>query len=315
MRDGEIQPGATWTRRKRARAHTRARVGADLSVCFVVAVRRLSSLTTTTHPHPHPWLLDGRNNNTMLGQRRRPQPRARRRAGDHVALLDVLPEELLVHVARQLFRAPRGCWAAARLRQACKALKTVLQPIWEEMKRFRLERNLCVGVTIHRGEWRISNGGKANSWACFGVLPAAGRSCWSVRIDSTFKATGEFVVGVTDMTSRWAWGLFPNRGHIRRWHRDASFKVCGAPTKVGYPNAHLKHVLYTKEGEPFDLNLTATVGRTIRVAFDADLGVLFFGIDDEPLREAVRGFPRGEPMRPWLRTSQEDMLSVRPAIE
>ena len=29
-------------------------------------------------------------------------------------------------------------------------------------------------------------------------------------------------------------------------------------------------VIGHKEGEPFDLNLTATVGRTIRVAFDAD---------------------------------------------
>ena len=49
--------------------------------------------------------------------------------------------------------------------------------------------------------------------------------------------------------------------------------------------------------------------------FDADKGELSFRVDGGARVMALSGFPSGEPMRPWVRMGDCDVLSLHPSWE
>ena len=263
-------------------------------------------------------------------QRRPPQPPPTSdRQSDCRRLELILPDELILHVARQLFALPRhGAWYAVCLRQASSAVRAALTPLWEEVSRLRIRPSLSRETRVFSGGWKLFSGGYRDTWASFGVLPVVGRTCWSIRVLSSMGGRGLFYVGVTHLTGRWAWGLCPHHGHVRRWHRDQDGRVCGAPAPSGYPNGHKNHALFDADGKRVDLASRCRAGTVITIVFDADAGVLSFRADaigDDalslpeaircPLHEGVTGFPRGERLRPWVRISGEDTVAIRPALE
>lgn len=263
-------------------------------------------------------------------QRRPPQPSAAAAAAPTwptCSLLDLLPDEIFLHMVRQLLRLPCGTWSAVRVRQVSAAALARLAPLWEEVKRLRIRGNLSRNTRAPRGGWMLSCGGQRSGqeWACFGLLPAIGRCCWTVQVKHTFIGCGTFCAGVVTASGRFAWGLLPERGHIRRWHRDTTGRVCGHPVPPGYPNGHLAHALYDEEGKCVDLAGRCKAGTSIVIVFDADEGTLSIGAGRRgggpgpafhcPLREVVRGFPRGELLRPWVRVSYEDVVAIRPSVE
>ena len=239
---------------------------------------------------------------------------------DH--LTSILPEELFLHVVHVLLRSATAstsslCRAVVRLAQVCSIADTRLAPLKSEIKRLRFD--IILSQSVRWSSWQVQllfYSGGADSWACCGSLPARGRSCWRVRVDSTSSGAGLFYLGITDPSARWAWGLCPARGHIRRWHRDSLRRVCGAPVPATYPNGHLTHVHYDDTGAKTNLGGRATVGCTIDVVYDADEGTLAYRMaEGGQLLRALSGFPKGEAMRPWVRVGQEETLSIRPAVE
>ena len=241
-------------------------------------------------------------------------------------LLSVLPDELFIHVVHMLLRSSASrsgyspaslCRSVVRLAQVCSTAGTRLVDLRAEIKRLRFDIILC--QSVRWSSWQVQllfYSGGADSWACCGLLPTRGRSCWRVRVDSTGSGAGLFYVGITDASARWAWGLCPARGHLRRWHRDTLRRVCGAPVPATYPNGHLTHVLYDPSGAKTNLHGRATVGCTIVVMYDADEGALAYSLGEGgPVLRALGGFPKGEAMRPWVRVGQEETLSIRPAVD
>ena len=58
--------------------------------------------------------------------------------------------------------------------------------------------------------------------------------------------------------------------------------------------------MFNEAGQPANLQGRAT-GAVIEVIVDHSEGSLAFRINDEPPLPALRGFPKGAPLRPWAR--------------
>ena len=249
--------------------------------------------------------------------------------------LDLLPDEILIHVARYALvnEAKRWmpppistCGLYFHLRATSKSAHARLTPLWSELQRLVLSPMLSKDVIL-ANEFTVrahSQVLKRNAWACSGILPTAGRWCWTVRCWWTNEAA--FCLGVCTADGRCAWGLHVGRGHMRRWSRDANGKVGGAPTPKGFPNGHLKHVLYYDDGAKFGFEREPAEMLTlcpIDVVFDADAGTLGYrvhqwGVDGGPgrLHAALSGFPRGEALRPWMRLGgSQDRLTLRMTMD
>lgn len=240
-------------------------------------------------------------------------------------LLSTIPEELLAHVAHQFLAsgvpATVLCKTVVNFCKTCRAARSSVALVLAAIKRLRFDKSLCQNfqgmLRSKEGDWlwqvRLPTwDGGADAWACCGLLPLRGVSCWRVRVDMTYMQGGNFFAGVTDASARWAWGLFPARGHMRRWHRDAARRVCGAPAPPGYPKGHLTHVLYDDDGAKTDLAGRTTVGCTIDVIYDADEGTLAYRVAGGKILKALSGFPKNVAMRPWVRVGSGDTLSIRP---
>ena len=121
-------------------------------------------------------------------------------------------------------------------------------------------------------------------------------------------------IGVCDEAARYAWGLLPAQGHLRRWSRDLDGRVRGRPRPASYPDGHCRQVMFDAMGRPSDLHGKAT-GVTIQVIVDADAGTLAYRIGRGPELPALSGFPRGVALRPWARVLVPDRLSIRPCVD
>ena len=51
----------------------------------------------------------------------------------------------------------------------------------------------------------------------------------------------------------------------------------------------------------------------IDVIFDHDAGTLAYRVDGGKVQVAVRDFPEGARMRPWMRMGEDDWCTIRPA--
>ena len=133
-------------------------------------------------------------------------------------MLLALPNDELLVVATQLLSLDVP--SVLRLRQACKALHSKLQPIEEAVQRRRLrwvlqhtrtlvisedECSLTVCAPRSDDHWVPHS---HDHWGSGSLLPTAGTSAWKVRVqgdDFDFESVLE--IGVTDALAVHAWGL------------------------------------------------------------------------------------------------------------
>ena len=174
-----------------------------------------------------------------------------------------------------------------------------------------------------------------HGWSAAAPLPTTGCHRWSVQVKKAND--GAMLIGVCDEAGRNAWGLNPSYGEVWRakwtshtiWSAEQAGGVQYAvyhhpPPPAGFPDANEKRIM---------LGLRHTFGATpldavVDVVYDADAGTLAFGLRYDawvptlrqriqhvvPLGSAVKGFPPGARMRPWVHLCNEgDVVVVRAA--
>ena len=309
--------------------------------------RFIFSTSPPTHSQPADHIPPGRRPASMREDAKRPRittPSTERQATatatfrtisrtSRCHLLDSLPEELFHIIARHLLRFPRCFLHVASLRATCKDAQSRSELLWREFMRMAFEPTLCTAVML-LSRFRVAHAaaGFNNAWACCGLLPTTGRSCWAIRLDVTMRE-GAYYVGVSNAAGTTAWGLALAQGHMRRWSRDAvTGRVRGAPTPAGFPQGHRTHVLYDEQGAAYHLKGACNPGLVVECVLDADVGSLSFRIVGAPVPShqrwppsvearsklllGVAGFPKGVPLRPWVRTMDSpETLSIRPALD
>lgn len=250
-----------------------------------------------------------------------PTPKRPRATG--TVFLD-LPDDILVHICRFSIQAHMRC------RTLSKSLLHRVMPLWHELKRLcwsAYELRPCK-LTHHASERnrmqqfdfkRVRRYGlnlpsqDGQVWCAGNLLPTAGTTAWRVSVLRSAKGVGFMYLGICDSENTCAWSLLPRQGHLRRWSRTAVTQFAGANSKpAGYPNGHLNHILFTRDGQKYDLNGRAQ-GAVIDVIYDADAGTLSFRVDGGPVLPAVSGFPSGAAMRPWARVVDHgDLIRIEP---
>ena len=220
-----------------------------------------------------------------------------------------LPAELLLSVAHSVLTTDAtGFVAALRLCQTSKALFVQLEAVRLAANRRQL-RWLSELTTGHIIEGRkVKRVDSENTpWATGGPLPMAGRSSWLVRVEHSRGNSGDMHVGVCDAAARCCWGLFLSQGRITRMTRDAEDKSTEDPPPDGFPCGDSQLVTQCTPGsggndlwEPSTIEPSAN-GAVIEVRVDHGAGTLSYRINDEPSFEALKGFPPGAALRPWVR--------------
>ena len=214
-----------------------------------------------------------------------------------------LPEELLHLVADALLH--KHLPSALRLRQASTALRGRLAAVRAaaEARRLRWVPELTdtdLNAISDEGR-RLTMMGYDNilSWAAGPLLPTAGRVSFSVRIEESNENRGGLVIGVCNEAGTCAWGLRPYDGKLFRHSRTADGQLIDAPPPEGWSCGGVTQVMVDEAGQPANLNGRAT-GAVIEVIVDHSEGSLAFRVNGK-LSPALRGFPKGAPLRPWAR--------------
>ena len=237
-----------------------------------------------------------------------------------MALL-TLPEELTLEITYRCASVRDG----ARLTQACSALHAQQAAHWiSSMSRIlRLEWDPAFTkqhtISNERTLLRYySHGG--TPWAAGkAVLPTSGKSSWQMRIDQSHDNDGRMTLGVCDEAARCGWGLQCAIGMLQRVSRDEAGEsdpfappppffpdVEGMSTLKLFPGKELIHTT----GQPATLQGIAN-GSVVEVIVDHDLGVLSYRLNDNPVVEALRGFPPGARLRPWAHLNwEEDQVTL-----
>ena len=141
-------------------------------------------------------------------------------------------------------------------------------------------------------------------WAAGELLPTAGRSSWTIRIERSRRNDGNGIwVGVCDAAMRISWGLFLYSGRLRRMCRNAAGKLdFDATPASGLPNGNYQIVMKGADGKPCSLRGGAN-GALIEILVDHDLGALGFRVNGGRYLDALpkldKAFPRGTPLRPY----------------
>jgi hypothetical protein len=208
---------------------------------------------------------------------------------------------------------------ALRLCQTCRALHTKLEALRRlaEARRLRWLPDLTAKHAISDDGYRLTvlgGGDKVEPWAAGGLLPTAGRSAWTIRIEQSRRNDGNGMwVGVCDTAARWGWGVSLYSGRLRRISRGALGQLdFDAEPLEGYPNGNYKQLM---RNQALSGLRSRANGAAVEVLVDHDAGALGYRVNGGPLLEALplsdeercsrwsqgqaRGFPRGATLRPY----------------
>ena len=237
-------------------------------------------------------------------------PQSPSRAAQFMAL----PNELLLDVGRHVLSVDLP--AALSLRQTCRRLCTSLDLMRAEAETWRLrwEADATTGHAISNdGRTLTSMCGPDHPWAAGTVLPTAGHSCWKIHVDTANGEDGGIFVGICDGAGLNAWGVELNEGTLFRVSRNDSGRPVIRVPPPGWPNGHGMPVVRNARGSPRRLQ-KPLAGVIVEVHVDHLSGVLRFRINGGPLVDALRGFPRGAELRPWvsLYLSVDDRVTLLP---
>ena len=217
-------------------------------------------------------------------------------------MLLTLPDELILTIARNALRndLPSGL----RIRQVSKILQRKCQPLKAEAesRRLRWMAELTDNHEISNEARTLTRvpGAPVCPWAAGGLLPTSGRSSFTVRVEQSAGNQGMCYIGVCDKPGRCCWGFYPHSGTLLRATRNAQGEsILDAPPPMGYPDGHQTRVMFDEHGFPTSL-YGRVVGSVIEVHVDHDEGTLGFRVNAGPLLLALRGFPKGAPLRPWV---------------
>ena len=218
-----------------------------------------------------------------------------------------LPNELLLLVARLLLDggSPQ---ALMRLSRTAVQVFKRLQPALSEAdaRRLRWRQDISRGCSVSSSGFTITYLEKARSEGQCAVLPSRGVSSWVVRIEHTHDNDGCVLVGLCDEPGRNSWAFIPFSGYIFRYVDGINLLLC--PPPLGFPDGN-----QTKVCDPQNTN---TNGMRLQAWWDADEGVFSIAIDGrQPKTVALRGFPSGAAMRPWVyfptRSKVGDTVTVK----
>ena len=228
-----------------------------------------------------------------------------------------LPEELLHLVADALLH--KHLPSALRLSQACTALRGRLAAVRAAAEARRLrwvaevtDTNVLATSDEGRALTRVGYGQggiwghEGDAWAAGSLLPTVGRVSFSVRIERSRSHRGVMHIGVCTAANTDGWGLHPFYGKLWRYHRDADGSVRFADERAppaNYPNGDNTQVMFNAAGRPANLQGRAN-GTVIEVIVDHNEGSLAFRVDGK-LTPALRGFPKGAPLRTWASFNRE----------
>ena len=145
-------------------------------------------------------------------------------------------------------------------------------------------------------------------WAAGSGLPTVGRIAFRFHPALYPEGTARnLVLGVCDAPCLNGWGLLVDSGRIARLQRDESGEWTQTDPPDGWPDGDLERLL------PPEVRCT---NGTIEITFDADRGILEFGLIDgrEPQHRLPRErryvapitFPSGVPLRPFSYLLQRD---------
>lgn len=207
----------------------------------------------------------------------------------------------------QLARARRLCWQRelSMYHRVCGDARTLIAD----------------GLTADDGTTLLVDAnGNSHSWAVGSLLPTAGTSRWSMKIERC--ANGRMVLGACDAAGVCGWGIEPHSGVLNRYTRDELGQVnmfspadppTGCPCGFGMRlmSGHCR---------------SSAEGSVVEFSFDADAGVLGFTVDEGgnsrmlprahaayPRCYSLTGFPAGMAMRPfamlYLRVGDQVTLS------
>ena len=105
---------------------------------------------------------------------------------------------------------------------------------------------------------------------------------------------------VCDAAARHGWGLYLLNGCLYRNARKANGEpVFNAEPPEGWPDGGGTQVMKDEAGRPANL-YGRPVGAVIEVLVDHDEGTLSFRVNDGPLCEALKGFPKNAALRPCV---------------
>jgi hypothetical protein len=235
-----------------------------------------------------------------------------------------LMDELLLDIGRHLLAAQLP--DALRLAQACRHLHRALEPVTATALARRLQ---WIAELSHAGEVHeegrvlttVASDGRL-SWAAGSRLPTSGRSLWGVQVERSRWNQGDMLIGVCDAAARCGWGLYLYNGELYRQCRDANGAYAhDAPPPVGYPHGRIggqrARLMRDSAGLPSSLFGEAN-GAVVEVLIDHDEGTLGFRINGGPTLAALRGFPPGATLRPWIRSNcpeaADSVSLVRPYV-
>ena len=230
----------------------------------------------------------------------------------------LLPDELLVAAASVLLASDLP--SVLRLRQACKTLRSKLEPVRAEAeaRQLRWMPDATVGHSIsnkYRTLTSVSTG--EYPWAAATLLPTVGQSFWRVRVDvRANEEDGGMLLGVCDQAGNHAWGLDLAEGKLFRASRGGDGVPIRSVTPAGWPNGHGVQVMRNERGRAASLRGKAS-GAVVEVRVDHDAGTLAYRINESLPFEALpkgRGFPIGAALRPWasLFMSAGDRVTLVP---
>ena len=223
--------------------------------------------------------------------------------------------------------------SALRCRQACKLLRDHLAALVPEADARRLQwvaemtvpstsrpeqRDAdAIALSDFGRSFKLAAAARGTGPSIFGTpLPTTGKTAFSVRVDHSKGNEGCVKVGVARADGSLGWGLFLYTGRLlRRWEPAGT-----VPPPDGWPEApdglgpedNQKQVMKDAAGRPANLNGKAK-GAVITVCIDHDAGTLGFRVNGGPLLEALKGFPVGAALRPWVYCAFEHALSFAQA--
>ena len=115
------------------------------------------------------------------------------------------------------------------------------------------------------------------------------------------------MIGVARADGSLGWGLYLSCGKLcRRFGPNGP-----VPLPDGWPDGHRTQVMKDEAGQSNGLRGKAT-GAVISVCIDHDAGTLGFRVNGGPLLEALKGFPVGAALRPWVCCLDKHQLSFAP---
>ena len=148
--------------------------------------------------------------------------------------LSSLPDELIVHIGHCALSVSLP--AVLRMEQTCQRFRGVLQPVRAAASELRLQwmpgASISTEISNHGCTIATNDGASLHvePWGVGNLLPTAGRSAWSVRVEQSHWNQGDIVIGVCDKDGICGWGVWLFRGRLVRESRGHDNVVLAGTT-------------------------------------------------------------------------------------